>query len=422
MPMKSRHTRWGRLLPTLWASFLVHSGLLFLFRLFQRPRLLVLAYHRVTPPEEASHWELPQRYVSTVTFHKQLRALRPFYRFVSLEEFQEIATGKKRVRRHVALVTFDDGYRDNYEHALPILRSLRVPATFFISLGFVGDRRSFWFDRLAQACRDWEKGGAERARVHALLPPPLATILEAARPWGERLRQALQFVARLPVQERRALLKRLLPGAGLSQPASEALSWTEVRQLRAAGMSIGAHGRTHTTLIHMSAAEAQRELEESLRGVSRGAGAPVVAFAYPAGATDEDVKRWARDAGVEIAFTLEPRENRPGDDPLRLGRHNVCEDTSRDAFDEFSSAVFVGAMTGVLGLRRRAGAPASPSGAALLELAWTGPKEAGTHHEDLEGPPAARLHLESRPAAPRSGLLPAAGRLPELARTFRPRT
>jgi len=421
MPKKSRRTRWERLLPTLWAGFLVGSGLLFLFRLFQRPRLLVLAYHRVTPPEGASHWEMPERYVSTETFAKQLRALRPFYRFVSLEEFQEIVTGKKRVHRHVALVTFDDGYRDNYEHALPILRKLRVPAAFFISLGFVGDRRSFWFDRLAQACHDWEKGEAKRARLHSLLPPPLAAILAAAKPWGERLQQALQFVARLPVQERRALLKRLLPDSGLSKQASEALSWTEVRELRAAGMSVGAHGRTHTTLIHMSAAEARRELQESLQGVSGGAETPVVAFAYPAGATDEDVTRWARDAGVEIAFTLEPRENRPGDDPLRLGRHNVCEDTSRDVFDEFCGPVFVGAMTGVLGLWRHAEAPASLAGAALLDLAWTGPQEAITPHETLEGPPAARLHQELRPPAPPTGLLQAAARLPEVVR-LRPRT
>lgn len=421
MPKKSRRTRWERLLPTLWAGFLVRSGLLFLFRLFQRPRLLVLAYHRVTPPEKASHWEMPQRYVSTETFAKQLRALRPFYRFVSLEEFQEIVTGKKRVHRHVALVTFDDGYRDNYEHALPILRNLRVPAAFFISLGFVGDRRSFWFDRLAQACGDWEKGETQRARLHSLLPPPLAAILEAAKPWGERLRQALEFVARLPVQERRALLKRLLPGSGLSEQASEALSWTEVRALRAAGMSVGAHGRTHTTLVHMSATEARRELQESLQGVARGAEAPVVAFAYPAGATDEDVTRWARDAGVEIAFTLEPRENRPGDDPLRLGRHNVCEDTSRDAFDAFSTPVFVGAMTGMLGLKRQPEAHAFPAGAALLELAWTGPQEAGSRHETLEGPPAARLAQESEPPTPRRGLLQAAARLPEVVR-LRPRS
>ncbi len=400
MGSKTRRARCGHWLRTLGSGLIFHTGLYLLLRCMQRPRILVLAYHRVTPPEQEPQWDYPHRTVTTTTLEKQLLALRRFYRFVSMQELQDILESKKPLRRHVAFVTFDDGYRDNYEHALPILERLRVPAMFFLSLGFVGERRNFWFDRLADACRAWENGGRDRARLRSLLPAPLAAIFEARAPWAERLQRAVRFVARLPVQERRALLKRLAPDPHQAEhDQSQALTWTEVRHLREQGMSIGAHGLTHTTLTRMNAAGAKRELEESITGVALGSGAPVVAFAYPHGATDPEVAQWAFEAGARLAFTLEPRENRPGDDPMRLGRHNVCEQTSRSATGRFSTALFACTIAGWIGRRRKQrAASVHATGAANFDLSWTGPQEAsgGTARLPIDRTPAAKVSAAAR--------------------------
>ncbi|HZL86225.1 MAG TPA: polysaccharide deacetylase family protein [Candidatus Krumholzibacteria bacterium] len=399
MTIKTRRMCFETWLRTHTSRLIFHTGLYLLLRCLQRPRILVLAYHRVTPPEQEPHWDYPHRTVTTTTFERQLRSLRHLYRFVSMQELQDILESKKPLRRHVALVTFDDGYRDNYEHALPILKQHGVPAAFFLSLGFVGERRNFWFDRLADACRVWESGDPKRARLRSLLPAPLAAIFEARSPRAERLQRAVQFVARLPVQERRALLKRLTPEPqNAEHEQSQALTWTEVRQLREQGMSIGAHGLTHTTLTRMSTENAKRELGESIAGVARGSGAPVVAFAYPHGATDADVAQWASEAGVRLGFTLEPRENQLGDDPMRLGRHNICEQTSRAANGGFSAALFACTLAGWVGKRRKQrAASVHATGALVFDLNWTGPQEvsAGSAHLRIDPTPAA----ETSPAA-----------------------
>ena len=171
------HERLQHFVESLWSIVLVRSGLWFLLHRLRRPRILVLAYHRVTP--DASPWTYPERCVSTATFEKQLLALRRVYDFISLDELDAILASEKPLERHVALVTFDDGYRDVYEQALPILQRHGIPALLFLSLGFVGERRSFWFDRLAQALQTWDGDASLQQRLRPLLPPPLAAAFEA---------------------------------------------------------------------------------------------------------------------------------------------------------------------------------------------------------------------------------------------------
>src|SRR5262249_50399979 len=119
------------------AACLGATGVLRLVHRLRRPHVLVLAYHRVTPDAELPQSAYPAMHVSTTTFAKQLQALALLYRIVPMAEAQAILAGKQPLRRHVAVVTFDDGYHDNFQHALPILAAVGVPATFFVSVGFV---------------------------------------------------------------------------------------------------------------------------------------------------------------------------------------------------------------------------------------------------------------------------------------------
>ncbi len=383
--------RCGRILATLWALLLNATGILFLVHCLKRPRLLVLAYHRVTPADAKPQWTDPERFVAAESLEKQLRALRRFYRFVSLSDFRALVTGKKRLRGHVVLVTFDDGYREQVEHALPVLQGLGVPAAFFLSLGFVGERRSFWFDRLAETLRAWERDAADRERLRAFLPAPLRDIFASSAPLPARLHRAVDFLARLPLRERRALMKRVLPEPRGTPPA---LDWKQARRLLDLGMELGAHGRTHTALTRLSEQDARQELHDSLAGVTRGSGAPVFAVAYPHGEVDAGVAAWAREAGAELGFTLEARPNRPGQDPLRLGRVSVCEDTSRSCFGGFSAALFRARLTGLIG---RAGARPERRtrlAEAHLDLSWTGPLEVSPRSRQ-PSQPAARVAADT---------------------------
>jgi len=366
-------------LKTFLSLFLAYSGLLFLIRRRQCPRIQVVAYHRVRPADEMAQCAHPERNVSTTSFEKQLQALGRLCQIVSLAELQEIIAGERPLARHVALVTLDDGYRDNYEHALPILHRLGIPATFFLSLGFVEEGRGIWFDRLAVALRAWDRGARERRELRSMLPARLAEAFDAPLPEQERLQQAEAYAAGLPILERRALLKCLTPelvpapGATPNHP----LTWDEVRQMRELGMDIGAHGVSHTSLTLMSPAEARSEIEASVHGIEARVGTPVTAFAYPGGEADPAVARMLAEAGFRVAFTLDPRPNGPGDDPLLLGRRRLSEASARSALRGFSRAWFWCEVAGIFDalFPRHDHAASKLDSAAEPELRWTGPLE-----------------------------------------------
>lgn len=370
-------------LESLASVVLVYSGLWFVLQQLRRPRIVILAYHRILPDQDERRWAYPERCVSASTLERQLLALKRSYTFISLEELDATLAGEKRLDRSVALVTFDDGYRDVYERALPILQRHGIPALCFLSLGFVEARRSFWFDRLAQGLETWDREPQRRARLRPLLPAALAAAFEKRATRAERLQRAVAFLVRLPVRERRALMKRLMPELlpTPAQASAEALTWREVRELREQGVAMGAHGCTHTQLTRLSLEEAWREVQESVHGVARGSGAAVEAFAYPHGAVDDDVARWVAEAGVRLAFTLEPRPNHPGDDPMRLGRRNVCEGSSRGLRGRFSAARFLCEVSGLLPATASTRRSSRARGAAQVDLTWTGPQEASARLE-----------------------------------------
>lgn len=333
---------------TLLAWAVMSAGLLLVHRL-RRPHVLVLAYHRVTPDDAMQRAAVyPAMHVSTSTFAAQLAALRRLYRVVPVTELRGVLAREAPLREHLAVVTFDDGYRDNYRHALPILAAQGVPATFFLSMGFVDRGEPFWFDRLAAAARAWDADPVRRAPAARALPEPLVSALAARGTLAERLRNAAAYLKTIANAEREAAVRTLETCLGGHLDADAApLVWDEVRALRGAGMQLGAHGVRHAILTRMEPQDAAVEIRASLDLLARRVGAPVRAFAYPNGDADEEVARLAAAAGVDIAFTMQAQSVRPGDDLLRLGRRNVCEDSSRGAFGRFSRAYFWCEITGV---------------------------------------------------------------------------
>jgi len=331
---------------SLLAIVLVHTGLLALVQRLRRPHVLVLAYHRVTPDAGMDAVDYPAMHVSTRSFAAQLRALRQFYDIVPLGDLTAILSGTTPLRRHVAAVTFDDGYRDNFRDAFPILAQENIPATFFLSLGFVDGREPFWFDRVAAAAHAWDAKPQARDAARADLPAGLVGAFAADAPRVERLRRAVAFLKTLPDAERTAVVDRLTQLDATVDCTSEPMHWDEVRALRDAGMGIGAHGTQHAILTRMESTASSRDIATSVERIGARLGMQVVGFAYPNGDADARVAAQAADAGVQLAFTMQPENPRPGADRLRIGRRNVCEDTSRSAWRHFSRAYFWCEITG----------------------------------------------------------------------------
>jgi hypothetical protein len=256
------------------------------------------------------------------------------------------------------VVTFDDGWRDNFETAFPILRDLRLPATVFLATGFIGTRAWFWTETVTFLLMRGDLGRLERAGVPTAMPmSPWHALRGLLRPTadgaGDRWREeavsrAIQRLKEHPPERLTAFCEELRSVLDLRLPTERVtLTWDEVREMSAGGVSFGSHTATHAILPGLSPGAVRHELQASrqtleARGVS---GVPV--FCYPNGAFDEATKRLAQEAGYRAALTTRPGlESLVPADRFAIRRIGLHQDVAR--------------TDGLLGLRLIA-APGAPA-------------------------------------------------------------
>jgi peptidoglycan/xylan/chitin deacetylase (PgdA/CDA1 family) len=207
-----------------------------------------------------------------------------------------------------AAITFDDGYADNHDVALPILRQHSLSATFFIATGFLGGGR-MWNDTVIESVRRTQ---LPRLDLRGLWPDAVAghpteapvTSVDEKRALIDRLLPAIKY---LPVGTRREAVQELARRAGAELPADLMMSSAQVRGLRRAGMSIGAHTVSHPILAGMQRAAVREEIAGSREVLEGLLGERVSLFAYPNGkpGTDYDAASVAvvRELGFDAAVS-----------------------------------------------------------------------------------------------------------------------
>lgn len=276
-------------------------------------RLSILIYHRVLQERDPLQPDI----VDAATFRRQMRWLRRAFRVLPLPLAVE-QLRRRRLPSRAACITFDDGYADNYEVALPILRSLGLSATFFIATGFLDGGR-MWNDTVIESVRRW--GGRELV-VEGLDLPPLSVRTLAER--RAAIAKVLPSLKYLEPWHRERVCNRLaeeVGGCDLPRPMMR--SW-QVAQLVREGMTVGAHTRTHPILARIGPKQARAEIKGSLQDLEGVVGSPIEVFAYPNGKPCEDYGpehvQLLREFGVQAAVSTVPGVADPGLDPLQLPR------------------------------------------------------------------------------------------------------
>lgn len=314
-------------------------------RVFGADRLTVLAYHRVTDHTRPGFVGFVGNVsASPAEFSDQMEWVARKYTAVSLEDVAAAALGADLPARAV-LVTFDDGYQDNLDNALPVLRRIGLPAALFLATDHVGSGEPFWWDRTAEFF--WRHAGAE-----VELP------ILGHTTWESDGAQSLaaRWIARaklLPDDERRAAVAAVTAAAGSDEaPQGLVMNWYGAREMAAHGVAIGGHTQTHPILTRVPIETAREEISQSKADVEREIGAPAIGFAYPNGGTsdfDDAVVAAVEDAGYRIAFTLVPGPARLREvvaDPLRIRRVYVHHG---DGLSRFAAKVAgVPRLTGTL--------------------------------------------------------------------------
>lgn len=314
----------------LIAIALYYTGALWvLARFILRGRVVVLMYHRVLPSDTSDSFSAAGIRVSPATFELHMRFLKRFFTPLAPQELAQVLTGERPVPRNACAVTFDDGWFDNHQYALPILRRHGVPAIIFVATDYIGTGRCFWQERLTRILflvwRDHRSGaGAELFRD---LDATAITALDELRARDAIRLLVTSLKSRTPEQIESIMSRgAALLGGAHGNGDDRFLSWPEVDELaRSQTVWIGSHAQSHTPLPRLSAVQAMRELVDSRAQISAHLAQPIDTFAYPNGDHSPQSVLAVRNAGYRLAFTTQSRLAQPGDDPLRIPRVNVHE-------------------------------------------------------------------------------------------------
>jgi peptidoglycan/xylan/chitin deacetylase (PgdA/CDA1 family) len=275
---------------------------------------------------------IPGLLISRETFRRHLEeAHRQGYELSSLEDALEVLAGRRRAPRDLCVVTFDDGYRDLYRHAFPVLREMGVPATVYLPAALIGTGRRFHHDRLFHLV---ERMREQRIRpLYEGLPTCAAELLEPVLSRRASLSAALDhFIGRHRTAALAGLIEALAHQLGggpeLTPDQGDVMDWDEVRRMAAAGIAFGAHTLDHCVLTVEDEAEVERQVRGSREWIERELGSPVRDFAYCNGWYSGLVIRVLARCGFRSAVTTEDLPNRVGGDPFTLKRKVLWENFS----------------------------------------------------------------------------------------------
>ena len=284
------------------------------------PRLNCLIYHRVVAEPDI----LISEQLTAETFEWHIRLLRSEFEVMPVSEaVARLVAGT--LPRRAACVTFDDGYADNHDVAMPILRSAGLSACFFVATGFLDGGR-MWNDTVIESVRycshdtlDLEAEGLGR---HSLAG------VQARR---TAINSLIARLKHMPIASRGRAVDAVARAARAELPSNLMMSSAQVAALARAGMEIGGHTVNHPILTSMAPEDAQSEIQRGRERLVEITNSPVELFAYPNGRAEEDYDanhvHAVKSNGFSAAFTTAWGAAGAGADPFQLPRFTPWDKT-----------------------------------------------------------------------------------------------
>jgi len=317
-------------------------------------RITIVTFHRVGDSDGDPRCSLPTLFISRDKFSKTIDFFRTHYRIISLPDLLAALYGSKPVASNSLLLTFDDGYKDVFENALPEMAARQVPATVFLPTDFVGATdKGFWWDECYFLLR-------ELARRPEALDDILKRLGHAdlVRRFAAASRDIVFLVGEMqsvPERDRRSVLDALWDETDAQRATvlehNATADWPTIRRAAKDGMTFGSHTCSHMFLHCADPHSARDELRRSKLEIERQLDRPVQAFAYPGGRLTPETARWVEEAGYGCAVTTDAGVNQAADSPFTLKRISIWNGTVTGPSGRFSPAKLA---VNLLALRRPA--------------------------------------------------------------------
>jgi peptidoglycan/xylan/chitin deacetylase (PgdA/CDA1 family) len=263
-------------------------------------QVAILIYHRVCP--KIDDWS--DGGVDPTYFIQQIEyLLRNKYQIISLDTLaQHLAAGNCLPEKAV-VITFDDGYKDNYVYAFPILKKYNITATIFLATGHIGTNKLFWWDKIKYILLNTK---LDRLAVDDLGDYPLASKSDRRR----AVTQIIEELKRMP-DEKKSLIEEelcdLIPGIH-ALARNLILSWEDVIEMSRCGIDFGAHSVNHPVLTRLPPEKAKWEITQSKKDIESVIGKNVTTFSYPNGDSNDELINHVKENGFACAVSVSPHK------------------------------------------------------------------------------------------------------------------
>jgi glycosyltransferase involved in cell wall biosynthesis/peptidoglycan/xylan/chitin deacetylase (PgdA/CDA1 family) len=292
----------------------------------------VFMLHRVLPKGEDCYE--PEMVTSKGAFADFLDWLNENYRVVPLDVLVILRAKSSDRKKPICAITFDDGWRDNFTHAFPLLKARGLPATIFLPVCFIGTNRRFWQERLWFCIRE----------INKLRSTP-DVLEESVRrfPWfapDQKITSSYgslkSFLMTRPSAEAEEFVEELASTVGVDGISDRAfLNWDEVRLMQESGISYGSHTLHHVLLTNAAPRTMNDEICQSRQELTERLKTDISGFSYPWGSSNAISRLQVENSGYTFAVTTESELVSADTNPWLIPRFAVSSNILRSATQDF---------------------------------------------------------------------------------------
>ena len=225
--------------------------------------IVVFVYHRVHPAKGNAR----VANICPEEFEKQIRYLKENFDIYSIEKLVNVLKNNQIDNegiKNIAVVTFDDGYKDNYVYAYPILKKYKIPASIFLITDYVGKGKLFWWDEVEYILYHTKKEKINLLGLGTFLLTDNEKKFSCLLFLLKKFKKMSSELKNKYINDLQNICNVIIP---LDLGEKRILSWDEIREMKDNGISFGAHTLTHTNLKNIDLEEAEKDLNEKINDI-----------------------------------------------------------------------------------------------------------------------------------------------------------
>jgi peptidoglycan/xylan/chitin deacetylase (PgdA/CDA1 family) len=317
--------------------------------------LKILTYHRIIDIDDKFKFHRNVVSASPIDFDKQIKYVSNNFDIITFEKLDKILTGLEKPVKKPLIITFDDGYKDNFENAFPILKKYNVPATFFLTTGYINNQFVPWWDTLAVIVNN--------TKIKKFSHPLIGTFDLGKKSQKYVATDKLRSYIKTMNNEKRdkfitSLSKKLNVAITKDITKGLFLSWNDIKKMSRENMEFGSHTVSHCNLNQVSLKKSRYEIFSSTNQIKSKIKKRPIVFCYPYGTNrqiNNSVVNIIKENNFKFAVTTNEGTNKINNDSnyFLLKRINIQNTDSLTKFKMKTNSTIINSYSLIMrGLRK----------------------------------------------------------------------